>query len=130
MGDGNFHMQLRSQAKPLSEDPSYYCDAGFFAEQKLYRNYTACADKMRGNESKVRVLLHRAHNDSGSNLFQNAQCASQAGTPSRDRPSSNLAVSGIYALSCKHGWFKKNGVVDIPKGERYLFKSLVVAGIN
>ena len=53
MGDGNFHMQLRAHAKPLSKDPSYFGDAGFFAEQKLYRNYTEAASKSNLFDKKV-----------------------------------------------------------------------------
>jgi hypothetical protein len=38
-GDGNFHMQLMSRSKPLFQDPSYFGDAGVFAEYSRYHNY-------------------------------------------------------------------------------------------
>ena len=39
-GDGNFHAQLKTHCKSLQSDPSLFGDAGVFAPQETYENYT------------------------------------------------------------------------------------------
>jgi hypothetical protein len=56
MGDGNFHMQLRSHAAALSMDPSYFGDASFFAKQRVFRSYTQAAEKAADSGFNVSPL--------------------------------------------------------------------------
>jgi hypothetical protein len=49
----------------------------------------------------------------GTSLINNPQdtgCATQAGTGERDRPNSKFSKGGIYAIQCKHGLYRRNGV--------------------
>jgi len=82
MGDGNFHMQLRSHAKPLTEDPCYFNNIGYFADQKLYRSYTQEAERLGNYYGKV--LYDQV-------LFAIYNIESGAG--------SSMCVTGRYAIT-------------------------------
>ena len=58
MGDGNFHLQLRSLSKSIHEDPSLYGDGGLWAIQKLYDKYTIAAGALEIREPKVACLAN------------------------------------------------------------------------
>ena len=58
MGDGNFHLQLRTLCKSIQEDPSLYGDTGFWAMQQLYTEYTEAANKLTINEPKASQALY------------------------------------------------------------------------
>ena len=57
-------------------------------------------------------------------------CNTQAGDPSRAQPGIKLSVTGVFAMSCKHGFFLPNGVIDFSKGEgwvhRYIPNSSII----
>lgn len=53
-------------------------------------------------------------------------CRSQAGTPSRDSPGLNLAVTAVYSVVCKHGFFLPNSTVDFDKGERLVLTYFLI----
>jgi len=57
MADGNFHLELRLQSKPVHVDPSFFGDAGFWANNALYRNYSKAAEKSSNKDPKVAVLV-------------------------------------------------------------------------
>ena len=38
------------------------------------------------------------------------------------RPSKGFSVSGVGAIVCRHGLVRRNGVVDLQKGERYVMR--------
>jgi hypothetical protein len=53
MGDGNFHLQLRSLCKTIEDDPSIYGDTGFWALRKMYKEYTEAGGALPIKEPKV-----------------------------------------------------------------------------
>jgi len=36
------------------------------------------------------------------------------------KPTKNYTVSGVGAVVCRHGFVRKNGVVDLQKGEKWV----------
>ena len=43
------------------------------------------------------------------------------------KQSKDFTVSGVGAVVCRHGLIRKNGVVDLQKGERWVFMPLLYA---
>ena len=50
----------------------------------------------------------------------NAVCNTQAGNILRNRPTGSFSTGGVFAIQCRHGLYRSNGVADFPKGERYV----------
>jgi hypothetical protein len=53
-----------------------------------------------------------------TDMQESGSCDTQAGTSSRERPSRNRRVQGVYAMMCDHGIYLAHGTIDFVHGER------------
>lgn len=111
--DANF--KLKQKTRDI-KDPEFGSGLAYFVNVEKFKEHL----KRDVNEKEVRVfqLVLFSDRDFISREIETCGTEFHAVNQANSRASKVFTVSGVGAVVCRHGLVRKNGVVDLQKGER------------
>ena len=111
--DANFRLKLKTRG---INDPELGSGLAYFVNApKFEAHLKSHVEEEEVSLSNLVLLL-----DGGFTTQQLQTCGTEfhAVNQANSKRSSDFTVSGVGAVVCRHGFVRKNGVVDLQKGER------------
>ena len=112
--DANFKLKLKSRS---IKDPELGSGLAYFMNAEKFKAHL----KANVDEDEVSVSsLFSSGGEFTSREIETCGTEFHAVNQANSKRSKDFTVSGVGAIVCRHGLVRKNGVVDLQKGERWV----------
>jgi len=113
--DANFRLKLKTRG---IKDPELGSGLAYFVNNEKFEAHL----KSRVDENEVSVSSPFLLSDREFTPREIETCGTEfhAVNEANSKRSKGFSVSGVGAVVCRHGLVRKNGVVDLQKGERWV----------
>jgi len=117
--DANF--KLKQKTRDI-KDPEFGSGLAYFVNVKKFEEHLKRLLKRPANENEVRAFPPILSLDGEFTPHEIETCGSEfhAVNQANLKQTKDFTVSGVGAVVCRHGFVRKNGVVDLQKGERWV----------